>query len=639
MNAPHRKPSFLDLRAPLFALGLVIIAAFVVGCRQAAAQGYEGHLFWRAVFSVERAAQPWALAAAVVAWLQFTILIFVFGYRRRAALTLGTGWLLAMMLARSLPDLVMRIAHRIPPERLPVFAREPEAMGAFLNRIVTSFFLPERLWENLAATPALWIVPLLLPVLLGLALAPAWYFVARRWTTRDAMKLNVVSWTAYFAVLVVSAALPTAASALTRPETKRPDVVLISIDTLRRDMLGVYGRLPSPTPNLDRLAAQGTVAADMRAPSSWTLPSHAALLTGLRPWRLGIAKVTDRLPNTAWTLAEQLATAGYDTHAIVTHLFVDAPYGFAQGFDRMSHPPSERATEVVSEGVDYLARRGGDPAFLFLHFYDPHWPYQPPDNVPPEWLADVSPAARREVDRHDDAFALVDALRQGPPEWTAAAWALYRAEIWATDDAIGRLLEAIEQSGRPTIIAVVSDHGEMFGAHDMYGHGMTLFEGEIRVPCIVAGPGVPAGRTLDGPTSLMDVAPSILELLEFPAPTQIDGRSFVDALKTNRRAPTRWIAGENHWLSSQPVRYLCDGEWKWQSGLHDTVKGREVEYPEAWYFLPDDPDENVPFTADEPVPQLEELLQLLFAEKRAGEAPVPLSQAERERLKSLGYLP
>jgi arylsulfatase A-like enzyme len=467
------------------------------------------------------------------------------------------------------------------------------------------------------------------------------HFPLRQWSSREGGRIRRAAWLAPLLVGAAAGCGPALLGALTRPRAEsRSDLVLISVDTLRRDAVRAYGGGEGATPSLDRLAGEGTRLLGMRAPSSWTLPSHAAMLTGRWPWSLGVFRVADALSGAAATLAERLAAQGYDTHAVVTHLFVDAPYGFGQGFDRIEHPPSELARDAVKAAGGWLARRSRAPAFLFLHLYDPHWPYQPPDDAPEALLAGTSAADRREAQRYTDAFEFALALQNGPPSLIAAARALYHAEVWSADRELGKLFAQVRQSGRPTVIAVVSDHGEMFGEHGMIGHGITLFEDEVRVPCLIAGAGVPGGVTLDGPASLVDLAPTLLELTGVKAAAaEFDGRSLAAALRAGAPLEARWVAGENRSLSPTPTRYLSDGNWKWFSGIDQPVRTARVVYPAAVHHVDRDPAEATDLTGAPDLPAFAELAATLFAEEGRAAREVSLDPAERARLRSLGYLP
>ena len=640
-KANRFRPTELEWKAALLALGLAVALELIDGLRQAAVQGYVGHLYWRALAAAMHRAAPWAMAGLMLAAAQVWLLRVLLLHPRRIGMALALGWAAGALLLSGLPSVLQTLTARLPKEKLPVFAADPASMAAFLQKIVGALLMPDRLWIAFADKPALWLLPLTLPLVLGLLAGIAPLLALRRWSAVEtAAKPRWWFWGWWIAAVLALLNAPRLLAETTRPGgDNRPDVIFISIDTLRRDAVGAYGNPAGFTPNLDRLAARGVRLADLRAPSSWTLPSHGAMLTGRYPWSLGLRTVADALPPRARTLAEELAARGYDTYGVVTHLFVDAPYGFGQGFDRIDHPNSERAADTVALAERWLAkRRANVPAFLFLHFYDPHWPYRPPADVPDRLLAGTTEADRREVDRHNDAFELIDALRGGPPSLTATARALYHAEIWAVDRELGRLFDRLDRAGRPTIVVVTADHGEMFGEHDMYGHGMTLFEDEIRVPGLLAGPGIPADRVVEGPCSSVDLLPTLLGCLDLPVPPGLDGRNLAAEMRLGQPLPWRWVGGENASLTKLPVRYATDNRWKWFSGMSQEIKKKRVEYPAAWYRLADEPDETVNHFGEPDVPPLDELLPRLFAAQGRGDA-VTISPEQRDKLRQLGYLP
>jgi len=641
----QRRPRRADLRAGLLAAGLVILLALLLGRRLAVEQGYEGYLYWRTLHRAVGDGLPWAAAAFLLVQVQFFLLLLPLGYRRRVALILTSGWLAAGGVFALLPGVIQSLAERLPTDRLPVFAPSAEATAAFFQKGVNALLLPQRVWLTLLEKPALWLLPLAIPPLLGLLLFALLHWPTRRWSAAAGGAPRRTCWLAWTALIVLAAVTPGLARRVTAPDASgRPDLVLISIDTLRRDAVGFYNPAAERvTPNLDALARRGVALLDMRAPASWTMPSHASMLTGRYPWSLGLQQVTDAVSPGAVTLAERLAIRGYDTRAVVTHLFVDVPYGFGQGFEHVSHPRSERAAEAVAEARRWLADRPADrPGFLFLHLYDPHFPYDPPPDVP-AWLYQGTDELERQlVQGHTDAFELIEALRQGGPARTAAVLALYRAEIWAVDRELGGLLDQVTASGRPTLVVLVSDHGEMFGEHEMYGHGITLFEEEIRVPCFFAGLDLPAGSAPAGPAGLIDLTPTILELLNEAADPEADGISLAAYLREGRALPERWLAGENHWLSEYPARYLSDGRWKWFSGLRQRIKSYQLDYPAALHDLADDPGEQVNVW-DEPRAatarkQTSALAESVFRRRGRTDADVELDPAQREKLRSLGYV-
>ncbi len=273
-----------------------------------------------------------------------------------------------------------------------------------------------------------------------------------------------------------------------------PSVVLITLDTARADHLGSYGAPGDPTPALDALAARGVRWARAITPAPLTLPAHATLLTGLDPPAHGVRENgTAALPAGVPILAETFAAAGYRTAAFVSSRVLDRRFGLDRGFEvyddvipaeRMGEYgyPERDAERVTAAALAWLAElpvgpAGAPPFFLWVHYYDPHAPYLPPD-LPPE-----APAARR-----------------------------YAGEIAHADRWIGRLLAAIPGGAERALVAAAGDHGEMLGEHGEPSHGLFLYRSALEVPLIVAGPGVPAGAVVGEPVSIRELAPALLRL-------------------------------------------------------------------------------------------------------------------------------
>lgn len=272
------------------------------------------------------------------------------------------------------------------------------------------------------------------------------------------------------------------------PPPGTANLLLITMDTTRADRLGAYGGPPGLTPHLDALAARGRLFRRAYCPMPLTGPSHASLLTGRTPRELSVVQNGMPLQAEAPTLAETLRARGYRTGAVVAAFPVSSKLGFARGFEyfdddfavagaasrltaarlagsvgllevkaRLQRP----ANEVTDRAVAWLVAEENRPFFLWVHYFDPHTPYEPP---PP--YRDVSDAADPHVRRYEGEVAFMDAE-------------------------IGRLLEALDQAGLrdSTLIAAVADHGESLGEHDYYyDHGRDVYEPSMRLPLIVAAP-------------------------------------------------------------------------------------------------------------------------------------------------------
>jgi arylsulfatase A-like enzyme len=315
------------------------------------------------------------------------------------------------------------------------------------------------------------------------------------------------------------------------PAAGSPNVLLISIDTLRPDHLGSYGYGRDTSPTLDALAAAGARFTTVVSPTSWTLPAHMTLLTALPPEVHGVVDDGLRLDPSTVTLAEVLHDAGYVTAGFVSGPYLDAGYGFARGFDhyddysavRISHPATHQAhtsPALLAAVSGWLARRSDTaarrPFFLFVHMWDVHYDFNPP----PPYDTLFDPAYQGRVTGLD--FETGTSVHAGMPARDLAhVIALYDGEIRYTDAYVGRLLDALRECAvfEDTLIVVTADHGEEFFEHGNKGHRNALYDESIRVPLIVRYPNaVRAGTVVDTQVRLMDVAPTILTLTHTTIP-------------------------------------------------------------------------------------------------------------------------
>ncbi len=299
-----------------------------------------------------------------------------------------------------------------------------------------------------------------------------------------------------------------------------PNILLISIDTLRQDHLGCYG-YPRPTsPNIDRLAREGIVFDRALAPSSWTLPSHVSLLTGTYPAFHRVQDDGVTLSPSIPTLAEHLRAKGYRTFASVSHVYVSRLFGLDRGFavfdDSLIVGGARNpvAGLVLDRALRLFPETGGaQPWFAFLHFFDPHWDYEPPA---PFDAMFTDPAYDGPIDGTQNSMAPYRAPSQPMPAPDLRQLiALYDGEIAYVDAQIGRLLTELGRRGllENTIIVVTADHGEEFKEHGLLGHGHSLHGEQMRIPLVMWGPlGSRAGRRSDELCSLVDVAPTLLAL-------------------------------------------------------------------------------------------------------------------------------
>jgi arylsulfatase A-like enzyme len=322
----------------------------------------------------------------------------------------------------------------------------------------------------------------------------------------------------------------------------RPNILLITLDTVRADRLGCYGHRRETTPHLDRFAESSTRYTRAYAVSSWTLPTHASLFTGKLPtshgamydvegplqFTQGIEGPYDvirarGLGEGEITLAMLLAEQGYITGGIVAGPWMMEVFGLSLGFDSwddsgITDLNGRRAEEVTRSAVrwldeewlaeDRLDEESDDPFFLFLNYYDPHFPYDPPAEYRTAFTAaGIEPSLLRPMERDN---------------------LLYDSELLYLDAQIGVLLATLEERGlrENTWILIASDHGELLGPKE-WGHGRFLTEEEIHIPLLIQAPGQEEGRVIDALIQQTDILPMILEHLQLPLPSGLQGSASV----------------------------------------------------------------------------------------------------------------
>jgi arylsulfatase len=331
----------------------------------------------------------------------------------------------------------------------------------------------------------------------------------------------------------------------TRPD-RRPNVLLIVVDALRSDTLGVNGYPLPTTPRLDRLAAEGVSLPRAHAHSTWTKPSMATLFTSLYPPQHGLDYVaqddhgvlsTRVLLDEVHTLAESLAGAGYQTAGVLDQVHLQDRFGFRQGFADYADLMGTAAPELNRQLFRWWEAKGREPFFAYVHYLDAHWPYthrvRDQDRLlfgPPHLPARPPRSAGR-------AEAWAEGL--SAPE-VAALRARYDAEVSWVDAAIGALLDELETRGllADTLVVVTADHGEAFMEHGRIMHGHEPHRELTHVPLILRPPtGWTPFAPVEEVVGLVDVMPTLLDLLGLEAPAACQGRSFAPALRGEPLAP------------------------------------------------------------------------------------------------------
>ncbi len=443
----------------------------------------------------------------------------------------------------------------------------------------------------------------------------------------------------------------------------RPNVILISVDTLRADHLSCYGYSRETSPRLDAFAQQAARFANAFSQASWTLPSHMSLMTSQYPHVHGIEEGDHALPEGAPTLAQVLSDHGYYTAAFISWIYVTSKFGFDRGFDEFTEllPPPEhvdsttsaafKAEQVTDRAIEWLRQERSTPFFLFVHYFDPHINYEPPP--PFDQMFDTGyegPAQGTFGWLSQYIKGLHHRPKRIDPADLDHVTALYDGEIRYTDIHLGRLFDAIETHvGLDNCLVVfTSDHGEEFDEHgSMEGHQWTLYDEVIHVPLIVRLPGgACAGRVVTRPVETMDIPATVLGWLGIAAPTTFQGKNRCDLIAGDPAADrSTLVFGENRRFNRK--QYVRDERYKLihtdDIGLNK--RGVPVTPGYELYDLLTDPQEqrNL-FDASSAVAQ--RLIRELEQRKRsqvggpaAGDAPeVTLTSEELNRLRSLGYV-
>lgn len=419
-----------------------------------------------------------------------------------------------------------------------------------------------------------------------------------------------------------------------------PNVVIVLVDTLRADHLGSYGHPGGFTPYLDGFAARGVRYAQAYASSTWTLPSVASLFTSRWPSQHGVVNLASVLPAAERTLAEILHERGWATAGFLATRSLPAAGGWAQGFEVWEETitpaqlkgSAQQVTERAWAWLDARARDDHRPVLLYLHYMEPHFPYDPL----PELLQRVEAPRGLTADQRDARLGrfLTHALEEGGgrPEDMDVVRDYYLAEVASFDVGMRQLVEGLTARGilPNAVLVFTADHGEEFYEHGNVGHGLDLHNETLQVPLVVSGPGI-APAVVNEAVSLVDVGPSLLEQVGLPAEPRFDGRPLARAL------PARTAYAE----------LLSTAAGKVPAQTHAVVGDlrKLIASPggaEAFFDLRRDPGERDPNALDPAArTALRETLDGYRARTRgtAGSAERrELDEATRERLRALGYV-
>lgn len=413
----------------------------------------------------------------------------------------------------------------------------------------------------------------------------------------------------------------------------RPNVILISIDTLRADHLSCYGYSRQTSPNIERLASDAVLFDTAIAQAPWTLPSHMSIFTALYASHHGVSTRGDRLARRFTTLTEILKNAGYRNAAFTGGAYVSESYGY-QGFD-LFRSRRESVAETFSKALSWLkANADKGPFFLFLHTYEVHVPYDPPSEY--DRFSDRYYDGIVDVEGHMGKY-YKDIRSEMTDEDLDYVIGKYDGEILFVDTVMGRLLDEIEARGliESTIIVFTSDHGENFhhpGAP--IGHH-SFYEPVVRIPLLIRAPGLPRGVVVEQQVESIDIMPTILELVGLPA-IPSDGVSLVDLIRTGNYDQGFAFSEQTREREGLPDYYdqmVRNETWKLISRRLD----EEIEF----FDLVTDPDERTnlfPESLELAEPLIRAGRRLRSSRLKESTPALKEDARLREELKALGYL-
>jgi arylsulfatase A-like enzyme len=461
-------------------------------------------------------------------------------------------------------------------------------------------------------------------------------------------------------------------------------VMLVQLDTLRTDHLELYGYERQTAPVLKRLAGEGAFFQNAITQTSWTKAATPSIHTSLYPSTHGVHAIPDRLPSSAHTIAEAYRDAGYATASFSSVAFTGQFTNLHQGFEELHESEStvgragprgaKTSREFVDRLVDWLDGHRDVPSFVYLHFFDPHSPYEPNKPYDTMW---ADPKGRDEYLRQQEALkktvkdAFMAQRGMATPEELKAAgidaeaylryskdW--YDGSIRGMDTELGRLVERIDELGLHdrAVLALYADHGEEFHEHGSMWHGRTVYGEMIRVPLVLWAPGrVPKGLKVDEPVELIDVMPTLLEVSGLPVPKEAQGQSLRPLLVASdgkgtvaanggwKRRPIvseKQSLGGKEFPNASESYAITDANWKL---IQNVVRPPDKPEFELYDFYKDPHDQHDLAAANaEVVARMGKMLEgwrRMTKQARLesdSEATQGMTAEQLERLRSLGYV-
>ena len=432
-----------------------------------------------------------------------------------------------------------------------------------------------------------------------------------------------------------------------RPD--RPNVLLITVDALRPDHLGCYGYERNTSPNIDKLAREGVMFTQAISQGSQTVPSIPSLMTSLYPSQHGIKSLQFDYVISHPVLAQILKENGYSTGCILAHELSHA--GLGKGFDLVDMDFNKKADLLTQKAVDWLRQNKNGNFFLWVHYLDPHGPYQPPSPYNRLYCDDEFykknrniPIASNTKDIYNSDGTIPLYVAENDITEVDYYIAQYDGEISFTDEQIGILLKELEELGldRKTIVILTADHGEGMGEHNIYfTHGGSLYDELLKVPLIIKyKKAFPAGKIINQQVSLIDILPTLLAVLKIERKLNISGVNLMPLFSKGADFSTRVVISEDFDLTETDKgwvsRSLRTAKWKLICNSDNDMAEFEL------YNLEKDPHEllNVRITETEKLNFFKRELDN-YTKQNLSKATKPIGIIDKdiqEKLRSLGYL-
>lgn len=450
----------------------------------------------------------------------------------------------------------------------------------------------------------------------------------------------------------------------------KPNVLLITIDTLRADYLSCYGYPQKTSPHIDRIAGEGVTFLQAFAQASMTAPSHASMFTSLYPFRHGVRRNNHPYLGKEKTLAEILRAKGYRTAAFISSEPLKSTLcrldkGFDLYFEKFTSrlfavdevarfmlvefidetgilgsvemdPIERKAVDTNKDVVKWLAKKRSGPFFAWIHYYDPHTPYRAPEELVEKFYSGGDPYDPEKTSMHN--VEIPDDMRSELRGVTDLDYvrALYAAEVNYTDRYIGELRKTLEELKLldNTILVIVADHGEGLGEHNYIEHASKIYEEQLWIPLIIRFPNrFTGGMKIREMVASVDIAPTVLDLLGFEGISGSDGRSLLPVTQDGYKEEN------SRHLYAETVKW---DERSMRNDRYKLIRNGQSEQRFELYDLIEDPDESINLSADrkEVFSALQKELDEIIKKD-----PVPdltksgtTNKRTLDRLKSLGYL-